>query len=255
MPSIFRARRGWGGRPPTLSVETIYTVRARHTSPSKVGVGEHAHELLQILPGTSACGARLATSFATLYGCAGTSSHPINSGVRTERTKTARHGEHEVGRDHVDRDVGPLLWRRPRASEECCVLARALPSTSRICDSFTAAMTERGACYPPRTSVGTSADCATPRSESCGTGTAVRRNRTRAMNTTLSVVIVEPSMHCARCLSRARDSAQVKRRVRGGYAGSVGHGARAPSQHLGHAERNADRHACRYTGSAAIAFS
>jgi hypothetical protein len=22
--------------------------------------------------------------------------------------------------DHVDRDVGPLLWRRPRASEECC---------------------------------------------------------------------------------------------------------------------------------------
>src|SRR2546425_12552774 len=37
---------------------------------------------------TSAFGARLATSMATLYGCAGTSSGAISSGVRMERTKS-----------------------------------------------------------------------------------------------------------------------------------------------------------------------
>ena len=37
---------------------------------------------------TSAFGARLATSIATLYGCAGTSSGAISSGVWMERTKS-----------------------------------------------------------------------------------------------------------------------------------------------------------------------
>ena len=67
---------------------------------------------------TSEFGARLATSIATAYGCAGTSSGSTRIGVWHELHEVARHGEDEVGVgsvhlgqervDRLHRDVGPL---------------------------------------------------------------------------------------------------------------------------------------------------
>src|SRR4030095_13972887 len=56
---------------------------------------------------TSASGARLATSIATLYGCAGTSSGAINSGVLIERTKS---------RDTVNTKSARLVYMLVRKS-------------------------------------------------------------------------------------------------------------------------------------------
>ena len=68
---------------------------------------------------TSAFGASIAASMATAYGCAGTSSGRISTGVWQRAHEIARHGEDEVGVgavhlgqepvDHLHRDVGPAL--------------------------------------------------------------------------------------------------------------------------------------------------
>src|SRR3989442_3561358 len=94
---------------------------------------------------TSAFGARLATSMATLYGCAGTSSGRDQQRCPDGAYEIARHGEHEVGAvrvhageevmDHVHGDVWALrAQRRPPALDVVLVeeVGHLGPETARL---------------------------------------------------------------------------------------------------------------------------